>query len=613
MEASIAAVALDTDARAAGVEASPSSALSWLARCEDNWLLIMDGADVGYELVEKFMPAGKNGNILISTRNVNMSRLSYPSDAYMEVTELDDDAAITLFLKSAKLETPSPAEAAHAIAIIQELSCLALAVDQAASAVASGVCRVDEYLGLYKRRRVQLMDDDMFKGSSNYGHAVYTTWDISFAELERRACAKQPNSLSYQAAIFLLRVFSFFHFDGIVEDIFRFAAETPAADAAPSDSSTPLSHLLQLSVDGDWDPYDFRIAMRILTQFSLIKSDGLSAYSIHRLVHQWAQDRLPKSCRCAVALSAAEILARSVHRGCAADDYRHRRGLLVHLMTLFPYLNQDQVVDQLSAGVMQGLARIYQEGGKWGEAEALLCRAVHLLESDRKDCKERSIDLLEDLAWVQVLLEKFEEAEPLNQRVLKWRTEHLGLDDALTISAMGNLAVALHKLRRLEEARELEVRVLQWRKDHFRDHPHVYMAMGNLASTLFQLERFTEAKELYCEVLVWRKVHLGNHPDTYVTMANLAQALFQLGQLAEAIDMISHVLEWRKEYLGADHPDTVFASEYLAMVSEAQAKKDAAPLARVLSQERWLLEKPQLTYATLDACRSEWGKDYSWR
>jgi tetratricopeptide (TPR) repeat protein len=173
---------------------------------------------------------------------------------------------------------------------------------------------------------------------------------------------------------------------------------------------------------------------------------------------------------------------------------------------------------------------------------------------------------------------------------------------------MGNLAVALHKLRRLEEARELEVRVLEWRKDHLRDHPHVYMAMGNLASTLFQLERFTEAKELYCEVLAWRKAHLGNHPDTYVTTANLAQALFQLGQLAEAVDMISQVLEWRKEYLGADHPDTVFASEYFAMASETWAEITGTKRELALrSSKDWFRELSHREKRHRSGCRVEFA------
>jgi hypothetical protein len=64
MEASIAAIAsADKYAQAAGVEASSPSVLSWLATREQNWLMIFDGADGGYEEVEVFIPAVKHGNL----------------------------------------------------------------------------------------------------------------------------------------------------------------------------------------------------------------------------------------------------------------------------------------------------------------------------------------------------------------------------------------------------------------------------------------------------------------------------------------------------------------------------------------------------------------------
>jgi hypothetical protein len=220
MEASIVSIASDEDAKSAGVDASLPSVLHWMGRRDDNWLIIFDGADVGYGTVEGFMPPGKHGNILISSRDATMNRLVSPPSAHMDVVELDKIAAIELFTRSALLGDVSPVQRAHVQAIVQELCCLALAIDQAASSIATGICHIDEYLTLYNRRRRELMDDEFFNGSSNYGRAVYTTWDISLAELERRASSSPSDSASYKAAIFLLQIFSFFHFDGIHEEIF---------------------------------------------------------------------------------------------------------------------------------------------------------------------------------------------------------------------------------------------------------------------------------------------------------------------------------------------------------------------------------------------------------
>jgi hypothetical protein len=110
MEASISAIASDEDAKSAGVGANSPSVLRWIGRRNDSWLMIFDGADGGYETVEAFIPPGKHGSILISSRNATMDRLVSPSSAYMEVLELKEDAAVELFIKSAKLGSLPPAK-----------------------------------------------------------------------------------------------------------------------------------------------------------------------------------------------------------------------------------------------------------------------------------------------------------------------------------------------------------------------------------------------------------------------------------------------------------------------------------------------------------------------
>jgi tetratricopeptide (TPR) repeat protein len=568
MEASIVSIASDEDVISAGVEASLPSILRWLGRREDNWLMIFDGADLGYEVVEAFMPPGKHGNILVSSRNATMKQLSLPSSAYMEVLELDEDAAVELFIKSANMASPSPAEQGHAKIIVRELCCLALAVDQAGSSIATEICRVDEYLSLYKRRRHQLMDDEFFSGSSNYGRAVYTTWDISFVELERRVLSSSLNSALYQVVILLLRIFSFFHFDGIREEIFRRAAEATDDYRRPLevDPNSPLSHLLERSECGIWDSFNFRKAIHILTQWSLIRSDGSAIYSMHRLVHQWMQDRLPTSSRREVASLAAIVLAQSEDYGESAEDHAHRRALLVHLIPLSAQLKQAGLTNELSVDAIKRMARVYREGGKAADAEELLRRAISTLQKDTSEATEHYINLLARLALVLWDLGRLREAEAFQREVLEWREKHLGSNDESTATARNDLAVTLHDLGELWKAKELKIQVLDWRKEYQRmDHPGTYRAMANLAFTLHDLGELEEAKELEIQVLDWRKEHLGmDHPDTYLAMANLAHTFHARREFGEARELEMKVLEWRKEHLGMDHPQTFEAMANLA-------------------------------------------------
>jgi tetratricopeptide (TPR) repeat protein len=626
MEASIAAIAsTDEDARAAGVETSSASVLPWLASRKQNWFMIFDGADGRYAEVEAFIPAGKGGNILISSRNSDMQRLASPLDAFIIVIELDQDAAIALFFKSARLSRPTPSEKAHSEAIVQELCCLPLAVDQAATAIASGLCRVDEYLDTYKRHRLRLMDNLTFEGSSNYGRAVYTTWDISLAELERRANARASDSTAYAAAI-LLRIFSFFHFDGIREDTFRRAAKTQDERLPTLPSDSQLLLLLQRTEDNDWDFLNFRQAISILSMFSLVHSTGSGTYFMHRLVHQWMQDRLPESHRSAIALLAADVLVRSEGYGGSSDDYAHRRALLVHLITLTARLRQNDFMHQLSADALERMGWIYRSGGKPVDAEALLRQAIFSLKERDSGATEQYMNITASLAAALGKSGKLREAEDLFRCVLEWQELYFGTDHLATARTRCNLALTLYRLGQhrvakerllqvlgwqrkhlhpdtyltmailgnilrelgeLAEARRLEVKVLKWQKAHLgMDHPDTYLTMGNLARTLCELGDLTEARTLQMQVLKWQKEHLGmDHPDTYQIMGNLANTLCGLGKRAEAKELEIQVLAWRKAYLGMDHPDT-----YQIMSGLAHTLRGLGELAEAKELEMQVLE-----------------------
>jgi hypothetical protein len=55
-----------------------------------------------------------------------------------KIIAFDEDAAVELFVKSAKLGSLSPAEQGYVDAIVRELCCLSLAVNQAGSSIATG-------------------------------------------------------------------------------------------------------------------------------------------------------------------------------------------------------------------------------------------------------------------------------------------------------------------------------------------------------------------------------------------------------------------------------------------------------------------------------------------
>src|ERR1700759_3207902 len=76
----------------------PESALQWIA-AKSNWLLVYDNADGGYQVMERFLPPGNKGNILITSRNKAFGRLT-TSENLLEVDKMEEGEAISLLLGS---------------------------------------------------------------------------------------------------------------------------------------------------------------------------------------------------------------------------------------------------------------------------------------------------------------------------------------------------------------------------------------------------------------------------------------------------------------------------------------------------------------------------------
>jgi hypothetical protein len=110
-----------------GTEAASSaaSALKWISKKLD-WLMIYDNADGGYQMVEKFLPPGNGGNILITSRNLDLMRITEES---MEVLEMGEEEALSLLSKSARLNCALENKQAMAKQLISQLGGIPLAID----------------------------------------------------------------------------------------------------------------------------------------------------------------------------------------------------------------------------------------------------------------------------------------------------------------------------------------------------------------------------------------------------------------------------------------------------------------------------------------------------
>jgi hypothetical protein len=229
--------------------------------------MVFDNADnLTPEELEQYFPSGLGGNILITSRNSGLRHLTLHENS-LEVKEMEENDAISLLLKAACLDESQEDIQAEASKIVNELFCIPLAIDQAGAFIAYGDTDIRDYLDEYSQYREKLLDYPAFKGASKYNRSVYGAWELSFKEIEQRA--KSDDSQRAEAAksaMFLLAIFAFFHFDGITEEIFSYAATQEYEENEDNEqrSDLPLASfimdrtLLQLHNTGKWDNFIFK-------------------------------------------------------------------------------------------------------------------------------------------------------------------------------------------------------------------------------------------------------------------------------------------------------------------------------------------------------------------
>ena len=168
--------------------------------------------------ITKYILSGNRGNILFTSLDMALGH-HVPNEACDKVEDMDKEDTISLLLKSASLDESRTELQEVARPIVKELMFLPLAIYQAGASIASGLCHINDYLWIYSLHCQKLLADPVFKGASNYGLAVYGTWDLALMAI------KAQKTKATLAAISILQTFCFFHHENITEEIMKQVAE----------------------------------------------------------------------------------------------------------------------------------------------------------------------------------------------------------------------------------------------------------------------------------------------------------------------------------------------------------------------------------------------------
>ncbi|KAF9000008.1 hypothetical protein BDQ17DRAFT_727144 [Cyathus striatus] len=602
---------------------SANAVLNWISFLKTKWLMIYDNADGAPEVVEKFLPPGNKGNILITSRNQALRRITRNENS-MEVTEMSQNTAIELLLKASGLEEQSKQYVNISKNIVTELYCVPLAIAQAGAYIMSGNCDITEYPKQYMKYRAKLMDNKEFEGASKYHKTVYGTWEISFQMLVRMSEILNDAKVA-KCAITIIHTCAFFHHRNIPIRLFKRAANhyyssiaKYAIDIRPILITAMEKELFHIDDDNEWDEYLFNKAVSILLSLALIKKESVKYLSLHPLIQLWCQDRLHVNERMHWIENASGILSASISYDDTADEYKYTQEIALHVLQIVSKVsyycdtfnkfaialkkagnykevqnvlikiveNNKELIgendpDTLSS--INNLAYIYCHLGKWNDAEALQLHVfdIHtkLLGSEHSD----TLTSMGNLATTYLYLGKWKEAEELQVNGLEIQTKLLGGEHQDTLTIEGNLASTYTLLGKLKEAEELQVHVLDRRTNVLgSEHPDTLKSMNNLATTYSHLGKWNEAEVLHVHVLeISTKLQGVDHPDTLTTMGNLAAIYANLGQWNKAEELQVHVSETHTKQLGSESPDTLKSIGNLAVTYSHLGKYKEAEVLQI--------------------------------
>ena len=397
-----------------------------LLESKNKWLLIFDNLD-NIHIADGYLPRTHlSGHVLITTRNKNCDGI--PAEG-VKINLLNANDSISLLLHRCGLGNDQRKEfRIEAQKIVDILGYLPLAIEQAASYIRS-TQNIFEYVETYHQNQKAMLRDKP-RGNYPYRESVFTTWKISFHQLEQTS----PDSIS------LSQILAFMNPDETLVDFLK-------------EGKVALQPELRRIFE---DNFRFRQGLRGLEDYSLIHVwDEGRRITIHRLVQDVIRDDLD-------VLSPTSISTQVLQLAVAA----------------FPWA--------LPGGNRDVCRRYYPQ------VTAILENVAKASDSTIRvmSCFQLS-DLL---AFYLYNDGYYSGAVKYYERCLEISERALGEEHPDTLWSMNGLAAAYDSLGRSNEAVKIHEACLEIGKRALgEEHPDTLRSMNGLAATYDSLGRSNEA------------------------------------------------------------------------------------------------------------------------
>jgi len=533
--------------RAAADQGVAVAAVSrWLAG-SSGWLLILDNAD-DLSILRPLIPTDPQGRVLVTTRAQATGTIERLDLAKMAAEE----GALLLLRRArclaqdASLEHACAADRRAALALVEALDGLPLALDQAGAYIEETPSTFGEYLDLYQAEGKALR---AARGELAPDHAsVSTTFSLAFKQLSGRS----------QAAADMISACACLAPNAIPEEIF-------------TEGTAELGEAIGGAVGG---PAQFAKLVREATRYSLIeRQPARRTLEIHRVVQDVLRDEMGD----AAYRQWTERVVRALNTVFPDGDvttWGRCERLVAHAQACAAHIAGCGFLFPEAARLLNQAGVYLRERARYAEAGPLFQQALAI---DEKALGPEHPDLatgLNNLAALYHAQGQYAKSEPLYQRSLAIWEKTLGPEHPNVAGSLNNLAELYRAQGQYVKAKPLYERSLTiWEKALGPEHPDVATILNNLALLHKTQGHHTKAEPLYQRSLAIHERALGpEHPQVATSLDNLAGLYHAQGQYAKSEPLYQRSLAIREQALGPEHPDVATSLNNLAGLYHAQGQ-----------------------------------------
>ena len=550
----------------------------WLQNSQHTWLLILDNADNKDLDMARFLPAGRNGSVLITTRLTECAKHQNVGKDHYE--RLNQETAIDLLLKACDIDMSTRSEHEdHARAIVELLGCHALAVIQAGAAISQGLCSLEQYRDIFRVQRQDLFECFPEQARSEYG-GVYATFEVTAGYLEDRDDQLAEDALQ------LLNFYAFMHFSDFPEAAFDEAWKNSMDEDMISYEKVPdseedikkldpwhFSHLPTFMQrnrqDNSFDKLRLYKARSLLTSFSLVTFDFARGMTrMHPVTHCWSRDRLREPGLSTNArLNGFAVLSLSIRNPDPTDPSPLSIQLQSHIESIAYSLNERDVPVcdfHLQQSIYRLCHVLYCLG--YGSGLFELLRMIPLKEDETWIRTENG----QTIQWLHgISMDRYgdaKEAVLVLEQLNDVRLETLNADDPALLNSQQGLATAYLDIEDTANAIALMEQISHTRNERLNpEDEQRLLSLHELARAYLRIEETTKAINLLEEIVkIQAKKLRPEHLDHLTSQFVLAEAYMKANETDKAIALLEEVVDIEKRTLRPEHQDRLSAQYGLA-------------------------------------------------